>query len=485
MVTTVGLPRVGTARNPTRPTLGPYIDETARTMGFEPHAWQTLLSDVSLELSTRPDGRLRLHGQYVGALVGRQSGKTAWCAARVVAQCLLPERPDIAAIVGNDRIGPQHVAYTAQSRTVAVSRWLEHVDIIERTIGRERAKVRYATGREVMEFVNGSTYRPVTPNRTGARGLSLDLVIVDEALAHPLWLLAVLRPTQSQRDNAPDGIGAQFVVVSNAGDDDSELLNRMQDLGHESMTDPDSRRVWMEWSADPEADPLAETTWLTTMPTLEQPNGIALEFVRTEAQTLPLDQFMREYLCVRLARSQQQIIPSELWHDLYRSDVVIPPDLAIAIDVTPDRGRASIVAAGQVDHYLPIEIIQAQEGLEWCIRRVTEICQRWSAPVAIDIAGPAATMIPALEAAGVTVLPLAARDVADAAAMFYDATLQRRICHLNDHRMNDAVTGASKRAVGQRWAFDRRGNVDISPLVAASFAIWAIETNRAETPTIW
>lgn len=484
-------PRLGTQRHPERMTLGPYLAETGRALGFEFHPWQHLLSDISMELIPRAqsgDGLSshRLNAQYVGSLVGRQSGKTAWAVSRVMAQCNLPNRPDIAEMVGLPYFGAQHIAYTAQSRTVAVAKWQEHLGIIESSeFAHTLRKTINSTGRECAFFDNGSTYRPVTPNRTGARGLSLDVAIVDEALAHPLWLLGALRPTMAQRDSATLSLGAQFIVTSNAGDEDSELLNRMQDLGVESLSQPDSRRVWLEWSMNPDADPLSEETWLEVMPTLEIANGIGLEFIRTEAETMPLDQFMREYLCHRVAKSAEQLISSEMWMDGYRTDVIVPGDLVLALDVAPDRQRASLVACGAQGTYLPIEVIESREGLEWVLERTAAVSTRHQAPVVIDSAGPAASLIPALEARSVTVMPIATREVANAAAMFYDAVLAKRICHLNDYRLNDAVTGASKRAIGQRWGFDRRGHVDISPLVAASFAVWAIEMGELGKPSIY
>jgi len=342
-----------------------------------------------------------------------------------------------------------------------------------------------ATGREICTFTNGSTYRPVTPNKTGARGLTLDLAIIDEALAHPMWLLQVLRPTMAQRDSAELCIGAQFVVISNAGDEDSELLNRMQELGIESLSNPEAKRCWLEWSMHPEADPLSETTWLDTMPTLEQPNGISLDFMRMEAETLRLDQFMREYLCHRIAKSREQLIPADRWMEAYRTDITIPADLVLALDISMDRQRASLMAAGAVGSYIPLEVIDGREGLDWVLERCVQVAQRWLAPIVIDAGGPAASLIAPLEALHVTVIPIATREVSNAAAMFYDAVLAKRICHMNDYRLNDAVTGASKRAVGERWAFDRRGHIDISPLVAASFAVWAIETGQIQKPGIF
>jgi hypothetical protein len=56
---------------------------------------------------------------------------------------------------------------------------------------------------------------------------------------------------------------------------------------------------------------------------------------------------------------------------------------------------------------------------------------------------------------------------------------------MNDYRLNDAIKGATKRPIGERWGFNRKGNVDIAPLVAASFAVYAIESGRFDKPTLF
>lgn len=484
-------PRVATVPNPDLPTLGDYYRGIAERLGFTFHQWQEQLSDISSQLCERPNqlegqSALQFNSQHVGCIVGRQSGKTAWAVTRIAAQCMLPERKDIAQMVGLKKIAPQHVIYTAQSRLNATEKWREHAEIIMNSPLVEYVyNVRKQIGSESMTFTNGSVYEPVTPNRTGGRGKSTDLVIVDEALAHQMWLLSVLRPTMAQRHSAAGCLGAQFVVISNAGNDDSELLNHLQDLGHEAVRNGNDKRVWLEWSMEPGSDPLDHETWARTMPTLGQPNGISLDFLVEESESMRLEDFMREYLCVRIPRSEAQLISMELWMEQYRNDVMVTDSMVIAVDVAPSRGRASIVACSAVGEYLPVEVIRSKEGLDWVVDAVQEISSRWGCPVVVDAGGPAGSMIPVLEARGVEIIPIAARDVAHAAANFYDNVMAKRVSHMNDYRLNDAVKGVTKRPVGERWAFDRNGNVDITPLVAASFAMWAIDTGLDGKPAIY
>jgi hypothetical protein len=367
-------------------------------------------------------GRRRLRYDRVGAIVGRQSGKTEWGAARVMAQLLLSQF-DLSAWTDLAYVQPQHVAYLAQTRSSAVGRWEEHVALImDSPLAGEVTKLRRNNGEQRL-YVGRSWYSPVTPSGRGPRGMDLDLAIIDEALTHRVELLGAVRPTMAQRDGSLDGIGAQLVVLSSAGDEHSTLLQRMTELGRAAVTDPSSRTAWLEWSAPPEADHLDETVWRATMPTLDVPNGITIDFLRSEATSMGEIDFKREYLGIPSTIGSSAVIPSEAWID---------------------------------------------------------------APVIIDTVSPAATLIVALESHGIAVIPVGTRGAVDAAGMFFDSVLQRRLAHLDDWRLNDAVAGATKRAVGQRWAFDRRNvDIDITPLVAGALALWGVETDQAGAPALY
>ena len=150
---------------------------------------------------------------------------------------------------GGHPIGAQHVAFTAQDRIGAFGRWYEHVEMIMGSeLAGHVAKVVRKNGEECVHWCNGSKYRVVTPSKTGARGLSLDVVVIDEALAHEPWLLDAIAPTMAQRDGATVSFGAQLIIVSNAGDETAELLNQQRELGRRAVAEDDRARVHLEWS---------------------------------------------------------------------------------------------------------------------------------------------------------------------------------------------------------------------------------------------
>ena len=113
--------------------------------------------------------------------------------------------------------------------------------------------------------------------------------------------------------------------------------------------------------------------------------------------------------------------------------------------------------------------------------RAGEVANEWDGLITIDRGSPAASAIPALERATtsedglsnrVRLIPLT--ELVRACGDFHDAAVHAQLSHRGDYRLSDAVTGATKRRVGEAWAWSRRGHADISPLVAATLARWGV-----------
>jgi hypothetical protein len=489
---TLVLPRIGSVLELDRPTLGPFLVDVLEGLGYQPHAWQSYASDVSLQLRRRTKGRgrravspWRLQAQTATVMVGRQSGKTAWDEARAVLQCLLPDLDGVAEMVGG-RVGPQNVGWLAQDRAGATRTWLPMLERLIDSRYREllvRPKLQRAD--ESIRFHNGSSLEVVTPSRTGPRGRSLDLIVLDEALAHPLELMSSLAPTQAARDGARWSIGSQFVATSSAPDDDrkSGLLVSLREQGRRAVAEGDPSVCWLEWSAEEGADPYDEAQWAIACPTLGQPNGITVDYLRLQAETLDRDAFAVEYLSMPGLGPASRCIDVDAWArapQLSMGDRVV-----LAVDGRPNSLSASIVAASRVGDRYTVEVVELNAGVDWVEVRVLELARRWGARVVIDRAGPLGWLIPVLQQAKVNVVAATASDVLTAAAGFAVAVANGLVAHPRDPRLDEAVEAAVRRRSGDRWAFDRSCPVDLSPLVAASLGVWVEQHRRAVVPRIF
>jgi hypothetical protein len=157
-------------------------------------------------------------------------------------------------------------------------------------------------------------------------------------------------------------------------------------------------------------------------------------------------------------------------------------DIVFALDVSPDRSVSSIaVSDGAV-----FELADRRAGTEWVVSRCMQLWDQYR-PVAfvVDAVGPASTLVPDLEAAGIRVEVTSHRQMAAACGRLYDAIVNRQVQHTDQPDMNAAVAAAATRKLGDAWAWSRSASsVDISPLVAATLALWGATTLEREAEPV-
>ena len=224
-------------------------------------------------------------------------------------------------------------------------------------------------------------------------------------------------------------------------------------------------------------------TWAATIPTLDRPDGLSSAFLARQAETMGTDVFAREYLCRTVWSQNRRVIAPDAWADLPHIVLRPSPQAVLAVEVAPDRSSAAVVAACAVGEHIGIELVDQRPGVDWIVERVAELTARTRCRVVLDRYGPASPIGAVLEQAGVKIVPLASHDVADAAAALVDAVAARRVGHVGDIRLQDAVSVLGRRQRGDRWVFDRHGG-DVSAIVAASLAFWLVDTKPTRIPAI-
>lgn len=450
-------PRFGTPRRVERDTRGPVLLKVAALLGFSLHPWQRHVSDVALEVHASGVPFYRT----VGVSIARQNGKTLLILARVVLELLGRERT---------------VAYTAQDRITARRKWEEMCRGLMAIPTFAARVVHFHTnnGQEELLTDTGSRFVIVTPNDKAGRALTVDLAIVDEAFAHrSMAVVGALGGTMAARTHA------QLWVVSNAGTNDSKLFRHYTETGRAQVDNPAAAMAWFEWCAADDADVFDRGAWVDANPSLDLPHGVVSAHLSDMALTIDGDQFRREYLNLWVDIDALVGIDEATWAAC-RSDALVPGDrVALGLDMTPERDRAALVAAGDVDGRTPLEVIEHTSDLSKIEARTAEVARRHRADVVIDRGSPACAFIPALERAKATVRLVNAPDFAKACGEFHDACRLRRVAHRGDYRLADAVLAATKRTQGDAWVWRRRGPSDITPLCAATLARWGIVSTKA------
>jgi hypothetical protein len=211
---------------------------------------------------------------------------------------------------------------------------------------------------------------------------------------------------------------------------------------------------------------------------------ISVDYIRAERRALPPREFGRE----RLGWWEDPPAEAELflagWLNCADPDSVTDSRPVFAIDVSPGSRSASIVAAMRRPDGLPhVEVVKHEPGVDWIPRWCAESLKHHALGWVLDPAGPAGALLPELAEVGIEPTKMTARDLGQACEALTSATAVGELRHLGDPILTGAIAGASRRDIGDGlWAWSRRksGGADISPLVAATEALWLLSTQPAD-----
>ena len=148
---------------------------------------------------------------------------------------------------------------------------------------------------------------------------------------------------------------------------------------------------------------------------------------------------------------------------------------------------ASIGASGErKDERLAVEVVEHQPGTAWVVQRCVELqAKQPSLGFWIDRRSAAGSLIEPLREAGVLVHDVGSAEYAVACGQWYDDATQDRLRHRADERLTNAMLSATQRAVGDAWAFERRGaGVDITALDGCTLARYGAALHVADKAAV-
>lgn len=442
-------------------TFGPEVVEVCQLAGYEPDPEQAWLLDhvFGFDRAGRPTAF------EVGIIAPRQNLKTALLKMVALGKLFV--------------LGRTLVVWSAHEFATAAEAFRDLAALIEGApdLDREVRHVHRGSGAESIELTGDRRLRFRARTKAGGRGLTGDDMVLDEAFAlrddHMGALLPTLTAVQSP----------QIFYGSSAGQADSQVLRDLRDRGRAGA---DPRLLYVEWSdPDPggceheECDHAVgsvgcalddESRWLRVNTAVKR-GRIELDTLRAFRRSMPAREFAREFLGwwddVAEAVSD---LPVPVWLES-QTEAAPGGELVAALDVSPGHKWASIVVCGDG----VLELVDRRRGSSWAPGRLVELCARHGiAEVVVDPAGPVGSLIPDLEAAGVSQRLLSSRQAVQACGALVEAVGSSRIRHRPADAFVAAVAGAARRPVGDGYKWSRVGSeVDISPLVAATWAAWA------------
>jgi hypothetical protein len=392
--------------------------------------------------------------------------------------------------------------------------------------------VKRAAGKFALKLVGGERYKVATANRKGGRGLSGDLVIMDELREHTNWesWSAVSKTTLARPY-------AQLWAASNAGDIASVVLAFLRKQAHAALGNPDgldgveaieipeeflmgdpdddgeeftaadalSSLAIFEWSAAPGRSKWDRVGWQEANPSMNHDMGdptkkLTERAIAAAVATEPERVVRTEILCQWLETTVLGPFPEGQWERAQdpqsrRGD---GERVTYCVDVSHDRSIAHIgVFTRRADGIPHIEIVASRSGTGWVKPWFTERADK-NTPLMVTLQGsgaPASSLLVDLETVeGLTVKAWTGSELGKGFGMFYDllrgfnpdesddpdspasdpeALQDPLLRHRNQPNLNIAAAQAVTKPAGDGILLDRKASpVDIAPLIAVIGAAW-------------
>jgi hypothetical protein len=458
-------------------------------IGFDPLPWQRWLLIHALEL--RPDGRFRFRKVLI--LVARQNGKTSLVEIKNLWKMFVLR----AQVLG-----------TAQDLDVSEESWDNAVEICEGLpeLAVEIKDVIKVNGKKALKLNNGARWKVKAANRRGGRGFTGDDVNLDELREHKNWLPwgAVTKTTMARRN-------AQIWAFSNAGDDESVVLNDIQAQARLTVAEPESdiQMGLFEWSVpddvkctcrrvkpDPHrtdcqlADP---KLWVMANPAFGY--MIDHDAMLSALNSDPEEVFLTENLCQRVPSLTAGDIEAASWQRMLDTQSRRQGDVTIGVDLNPQQDSASIGMFGlRADGREHIQLMDCRPGIDWVPDRLVELREILN-PVGYAMGRNTYAALEAEltkkkflrpekpeEPARGNVAVVAGADMSAATGQMLtvcrpivgtDGSLDYRARHIGQRELNAAVASARAREGTDSITWSRKDSGgDITPLNSVTVAKW-------------
>lgn len=439
-----------------RTSRGYSVCDFAELVGEPLLPWQRWA--VIRALETNPDGSYRYGTVLI--LVARQNGKSHL--KRMVSLWRL--------YIDQARL----VLGVAQDVSLAREQWQMALDTIQASpdLAAELDQVRRVNGDEWFKLTTGGRYKIAASNRKAGRGLSIDELNIDELREQRSWdAWSALSKTTMARPRA------QIWAMSNAGDDESVVLNQLRAA---ALASPRGRIGLFEWSAEDGCDLDNPKAWAQANPGLG--HTVSESAIRLALATDPPNVFRTEVLCQKVDQLDGAIDLSA-WKDCADPSGTMDglrDQLAACFDMAPDGQHAALyIAALQRTGRPRIDAVAAWKSSDAARSDLPRLREQigWQA-FGWFPAGPAAALAPLIRS-WPEATDLTGSKVAEVCQGFAELVKGRGVVHSDDPLLNAHVQFASKLPSGDGWRFSRRGGGQhghVDAAYAAAGAVYIAQT---------
>lgn len=489
-------------RKLTRATSHGYsVIDFAEAIGEPFLPWQKWLAVHAMEVM--PDGTPRF--RVIVVLVARQNGKSSlkrtislWRLYVDGAKLVLGVAQDVSLAreqwqmsIDTIEASPDLAPDLIQTRRVNGDEWFklrEELDARDEDWDKWEAarEIEYGDDEYDESFTTegGGRYKIAASNRKAGRGLSVDELNIDELREQRNWAAwsALYFTTMARPDS-------QIWCMSNAGDDDSVVLNSLRES---ALAGRDPRIGLFEWSAPDNCE-------LDDWDAIRQANPslghtISAADLRTSIAATPNPNVVRTEILCQKVDQLDGAIDYAAWKSLSDAAGTMnahKDKLAACLDAAPDGEHWTLSVAGKLADGRPrIELVK-----DWT--SVADVRKELGAELAkikprafgwFSI-GPAAELASVIRPLALKInkhhgergdleIPedgtITGSRVSEACMEFSGLVRGRSLVHAGQELLDSQVRGAGKLTTGDGWRFTRRGEGHCDSAYSAAGAVYVL-----------
>lgn len=447
--------------------------------GIDLDLWQAWLIDRVLERYPEdhpdPAKRGRLRYRQVVISIPRQNGKSV-IAAILALYGLLMHEPGPAVV---------SVASTAEQARIVYNRVLY---VIQSNADLTRRFKKMTETRGITTKDGSGTYVAKASKGEALQGIPVSLAVPDE--------LHITKPAiwQSLVNGILTRADGLIVGVTTAGDDDSELLKSLYDLGKRAAQgDPNLERFgFFCWQAPepvvPEDDAdLAEWILVSNPSVYEARRGDGiLANVIADVRAMPEQDAIR-YRGNLFVASESAFIPVELWARNYRRDAEGAPEpfpedvrTVFTLDRTPDWGYATINVTAIVGDVTHTEVVASI--VRPTLEQLADLCETLYEhdPIVFGVDGyQLRDLGDELKRRGLPVYIASQSDLITASSLTYAKLVRGHLRHSGDELLARQIPRTVRKNVGDGYRISRKdSSVEIDGVIAMALGVLLAETHR-------
>lgn len=439
-----------------------------------------------------------------GVLCARQNGKGEILAAYAIDHLFLFPRPDNK---------PKTILYSAHLYSTAQEGFRRIKGVIESSpaLMTKVAKIYDSAGMQEIILhprkgqTTGDRLKFVARSKSGSRGFTVDVMILDEAQELSAPAYASLSYTQTTIPNP------QTLMVGTVPDDeqnDYEIFEALRDRGR-SPKGENTRTYWAEfspegseeWESSLKIDPYDPQVWAQANPSLNMPipgTDTALILPDTVLAQLERDNsgskesFKRERLSIwptKPLRSEDDTkndVDITLWEESAQHPAPMHGEsLTLSVQVADSGSHASISVASELpDGRLYVEHIHSQMQTLWVPGKLKSLMSELGTQSVILDEKKCAGIVPDLKREKIKYFSVRPSELAGAHALFVELANASRLVHRGQDSLTESLKHAGIRNVasyGSTWSQDDPTE-SITQIQSATLAVFGVKNAQQIKP---